>query len=156
VMIDVAERYLARIAVGQAVTARTPGFAGRTFNGRVDEIDSRIDPDSRTVKVRATLPNTDDLLRPGMSFAIELNIPGPAYPEVPELALQWAKGESFVWRIKQDTAEQVAVRSIKRLHDTILVDGDLQAGDVVVVEGVQRLRPGRQVRFLAPKQGPTS
>lgn len=150
VEIDVAERYLARMVPGQEVEARTPGYPGRSFAGRIEKIDSRIDPVSRTVHIRATLPNTQDLLRPGMSFAVELNLAGKVYPQVPELALQWGKGHSFVWRISDNKAERVTVRSVKRLNDTILVDGDLKTGDLVVVEGVQRLRPGRTVQFAGP------
>jgi RND family efflux transporter MFP subunit len=133
------------------VIARAPTFPNRSFNGVVDRIDSRIDPTSRAVKVRAKLPNEEDLLRPGMSFAVELSIKGEPYPTVPELALQWAKGESYVWTVKEGLAKRVTVRTVRRLNSTILVDGDLHEGDSVVIEGVQRLRPGRAVRFATPE-----
>jgi multidrug efflux pump subunit AcrA (membrane-fusion protein) len=70
---------------------------------------------------------------------------------VPELALQWAKGESYVWTVKEGLAKRVTVRTVRRLNSTILVDGDLHEGDSVVIEGVQRLRPGRAVRFATPE-----
>ncbi len=150
VEVDVPELHLARIEVGQQIIARTPSYPATDFNGRIEAIDSRVDPTSRNVVFRARLPNKDDLLRPGMSFAVEVLIPGKPYPTVPELALQWGKGKSFVWRINGSKVERVAVRSIRRLNSFILVDGDLAAGDIVVVEGVQRLRPGRAVSFTAP------
>ena len=72
--------------------------------------------------VRAALPNPRDLLRPGMSFAVELTVPGEDYATVPELALQWGKGESFVWCVDADNkAKRVVVRSVKRLNRVILV-----------------------------------
>ena len=91
-----------------------------------------------------------------MSFVVDLVVPGKTYPSVPELALQWRKGESYVWRVRDNKAERVNVRSVKRLNDTILVDGDIAKGDVVVVEGVHRLRPGRLVRFAEPGAVPSS
>lgn len=151
VEIEVPEENLAHIAPGQTVTAKTPSFPNREFKGKLDRIDSRVMPASRTVMVRAVLPNEKDLLRPGMSFAVELTIPGKDYPTVPELALQWSKGKSYVWRVDGDTVTRVEVRSIKRLNRIILVEGDLKEGDLVVVEGVQRLRPGRKVTYTLPE-----
>lgn len=151
VEIAIPEEYLARVAIGQKLIARTPTFPDRAFEGVVERIDTRIDPVSRTVMVRAKLPNDHDLLRPGMSFAVELMIPGKSYPAVPELALQWANGESFVWTIKDGRAERVTVRTVRRQGNIILVNGDLQTGDPVVVEGVQRLRSGRPVRYAQPE-----
>ena len=154
VEIDVPEDHLSLVKPNQKVLARTPSFPERVFEGTVDKIDSRVDPASRTVKVRAAVPNPQDLLRPGMSFAVELMIPGKPYPSVPELALQWSKGQSFVWRVKDGKADKVQVRSVRRLNRVILVDGDLKEGDLVVVEGVQRLRPGRSVDFSLPDPPP--
>ena len=86
-----------------------------------------------------------------MSFAVELIIPGKSYPAVPELALQWAKGESFVWTVKDGRARRVNVRTVKRQNSIILVEGELRDGDPLVVEGVQRLRQGRAVRHAQPE-----
>lgn len=156
VEIQVPEQYVSRLREGQNVPARTPSFADRVFEGTVTQIDSRIDPTTRAVMVRAMLDNQDDLLRPGMSFAVKLALPGKRYPSVSELALQWRKGESFVWVVRDDKAERVVVRSVKRLNSTILVDGLISEGDLVVVEGVHRLRPGSAVSYTPPTSSQTS
>lgn len=153
---EVAEQFLAQLAIGQKVSAKTPGFPNQEFEGVIRDIDSRIDPVSRTVIVRANIPNEQDLLRPGLSFVIDLIIKGKIYPSVHELALQWRKGESYVWRISDNRAEKVLVRSVKRLNDTVLIDGAVSKGDLVVVEGVHRLRPGRPVKFPLPGPAPGS
>lgn len=157
VEIQVPEQYLSAVERGQTVTATTPSFPDRSFEGMVDRIDSRVDPVSRTVMVRASLPNADDLLRPGMSFAVNLTIPGKTYPTVPELALQWGTGgKSFVWKVVNEKSERVEVRSVKRMNRVILVDGEVKPGELVVVEGVQRLRAGRKVSFVLPDPAPGS
>lgn len=142
---EVAERYLSRLSIGMALDARTPTFPDRRIDGSVDEIDSRVDPVSRTVLIRAAFPNTDDVLRPGMSFFVTLKLPGPTMPTVPELALQWRDGQSYVWKIEEGAAHRVDVIARRRLNDTVLVEGAVEPGDLVVVEGVQRLRNGRMV-----------
>ncbi|MHA1165259.1 MAG: efflux RND transporter periplasmic adaptor subunit, partial [Alphaproteobacteria bacterium] len=95
---EIAEQFLSQLAIGQKIAAQTPSFQGREFEGVIQVIDSRIDPTSRTVIVRANIPNKEDLLRPGLSFVVDLTIPGKMYPTVHELALQWRKGVSYVWR----------------------------------------------------------
>ena len=142
---EIAERYLSRLTLGMALDARTPTFPDRRIDGTVDEIDSRVDPVSRTVLIRAAFPNAEDILRPGMSFFVTLKLPGPVMPTVPELALQWQDGASFVWKIDEGLAKRVDVIARRRLNDTVLVEGDITPGDLVVVEGVQRLRDGRPV-----------
>ncbi|MGI9385843.1 MAG: efflux RND transporter periplasmic adaptor subunit, partial [Methyloligellaceae bacterium] len=143
------ELYLSRISRGHKILARTATFGEKQFTGEIDQIDTRVEPTSRSVKVRAVLPNDDDLLRPGMSFAVEVKLSGRTYPAIPELALLWGKGASYVWRIQNGTAEKVPVRIVKRLNSTILIDGAISEGDMVVIEGIQRLRPGRAVRILS-------
>ncbi|MGF1500852.1 MAG: efflux RND transporter periplasmic adaptor subunit [Paracoccaceae bacterium] len=142
---DLPEAVLARVREGLAVEARTPAFADRVFEGEVAALDSRVDPASRTARVRVAIRNDEDLLRPGASFTIALRLPGGAYPTVPELAIQFARGGLHVWRVSADAAERVPVRMIRRRAGDVLVDGDLALGDAVVVEGTQRLSPGRAV-----------
>ena len=154
VEVEVAERFLSRLALGMPVTARTPTFPDAPVGGDVVKIDSRVDPVSRTVLVRAEFDNPNDSLRPGMSFFVNMMLPGATYPSVPELALQWRDGKSYVWKIVDGTAKRIPVTAKRRLNDQVLVEGDVQAGDLVVVEGVQRLRNGRTVSLVGEGEGP--
>ena len=146
---ELAERYLSRLSIGMMLTARTTTFPNRRVEGRVEKIDSRVDPLSRTVLVRAAFPNEEDILRPGMSFFVALTLPGPLLAAVPELALQWEAGQSYVWRIAGDTAQRVDVMAVRRLDNRVLVEGGVRPGEMVVVEGVQRLRPDNPVTISA-------
>ena len=150
VELEVPEQHLPRVNLEQTISARSPSFNNRVFEGVVSEIDSRIDPVTRAMMVRATLNNTEDLLRPGMSFAVELSLPGKTYPTVPELAVQWRSGESYVWVVRDKKAQKIVVRSVKRLSSLILLDGPIEEGDLVVVEGVHRLREGSDVSYSPP------
>ncbi|MEZ5668714.1 MAG: efflux RND transporter periplasmic adaptor subunit [Alphaproteobacteria bacterium] len=142
---EVPERFAAQVALGQDVRAETTAMPGTVFAGRITAIDSRLDPESRTLPVQATLPNPDDRLRAGMSFAVTMAFAEAQYPGVPEMAVQWSRDGPYVWRVADGTVEQVPVSLVERTAGTILVDGALVAGDRVVVEGTQRLRPGRPV-----------
>jgi len=109
-------------------------------DGQIVELSSRIDPVSRTFVARATVDNTDDSLRPGMSFRVSANVDGRTYPVITETALQWGADGAYVWLIVDGVAERHAVRIIQRQQGRVLVDGDFSAGDLVVVEGIQRMR----------------
>lgn len=143
------ESAAAKVGLGQTITATTPSRPGESFEGEVSAIGSRIEVDSRTLVVQAQLDNQEDTLRPGMSFLVTLRFPGDEKTAVPALSLQWDRDGSFVWRIVEGKAERVTVAVIERNADTVLVEGDLGVGDQVVVEGVQRLRPGADVATAA-------
>ncbi len=153
VEVEVAERYLSRLVLGMAVTARTTSFPDTPVDGKIVKIDSRVDPVSRTVLVRAEFDNPNDSLRPGMSFFVNLNLSGETFPSVPELALQWRDGKSYIWKIVDGAAQRTAVTAKRRLNDQVLVEGAVRAGDLVVVEGVQRLRDGRAVTLVGDGGG---
>src|SRR5690606_39538581 len=107
---------------------------------------------TRTLTVRATVPNKQDLLRPGKSFRIQLALPGDAAIGVPEIAVQWTRDGAHVWIIRNEQSVRVPVQVVRRMEGTVLVRGALQAGEAVGVEGVQRLSPGRAVRLIRQKQ----
>lgn len=138
----VPERFVAKISEGQDVDAAAIALPGRTFPGKVSEIASRVDKDSRTLQVRARVDNSQDTLRPGMSFRVNLRFPGEDYVAVDPLAIQWSSNGPFVWRAANEKAERVAVEIIQRNSDYVLVTGDLNVGEEVVTEGLQSLRPG--------------
>lgn len=145
VTFEVPERFAAQVSLGQPVAATTPARPGQVFEGRISALDSRLDPVTRTLRVQATIPNADDQLRAGLSFAVELTFASTLHPSVPEMAVQWSRDGAFVWRVTDGIAEQVPVSLVERSAGRVLVDGPLAEGDRVVVEGTQRMRPGRQV-----------
>lgn len=150
---QVPERFSGAITIGSPVTATASAFPGKTFQGDVSAIDNRIDPDSRTLRVRARIPNENDLLRAGMSFFVEMRFPGDKYPAVNPLAVQWDSSGAYVWKVVDNKAERVSVAIVQRNSDTVLVNGKIDAGDAVVTQGVQVLRPGSEVRFADSEDG---
>lgn len=152
----VPEQFLTRLKVEQPVSMQNISLAERVFTGKIQYIDSRVDELLRTVKVRAAVPNTDDLLRPGMSLDLKLTLQGEPALIVPELAVQWSREGSHVWAVRNGTSVKVPARVVQRREGRVLVTGQLRPGEPVVVEGVQRLRPGRAVKILqaAPQTNP--
>jgi RND family efflux transporter MFP subunit len=149
VSFEVPERVAGRVKVGDAVTTSTPAIPGQTFDGKLIAIDNRLDTTSRTLRVKAEVPNDDNVLKPGMSVAAVLSFPAEGRPVVPSLAVQWDRQGSFVWKIDGDTARRTPITVVQRKSGAVTVTGPLAAGDAVVVEGLQRVRDGAKVARTA-------
>lgn len=142
------EKFAPIISVGQPLVAHAVSLPGETFEGKVQATGSRIDRASRTIQVRALIENPDDRLRPGMSFRVEMRFPGQSWPAVDPLAIQWSSAGAHVWRASDGKAEQVPVTIIQRNSDSVLVDGAVKEGDLIITEGLQSLRPGAAIRVI--------
>lgn len=141
------ERFVGQVKVGAPVSARPLALAGAALEGEVVTLDSRVSPDTRTLRVRASFDNADDVLRAGMSFSITMRFPGDTLAAVDPLAVQWSAAGAYVWVAVNGEATQVPVRIVQRNNDAVLVDAALAPGTMVVTQGVQRLRPGLPFRF---------
>lgn len=148
---DVAELFLGRLKPDLEVEATNSGFRNRIFKGTIASIDSRIDEATRSVRIRAEFPNPNDVLRAGMSFVVTVRLEGETHPSIDELALRWEREGAYVWRIAENKADKVRIEVIKRLKGRVLVAGDLKEGELIAVEGTQRLRPGREVAYEKPR-----
>jgi membrane fusion protein (multidrug efflux system) len=140
------ETFLSAVRPGLAITARSVAFPDSDFTGKVTSIDSRVDPATRSVTVRAELPNPEGLLKPGMFLTVRLSRGEIDALLVPEHALVPEAGDVFVFVVADGTAEKRRVRiGERRVGDVQIVDG-LAAGERVVTEGTQKLRDGATVR----------
>jgi membrane fusion protein (multidrug efflux system) len=144
----VSETLYGSVALGQSVTATAAAYPDRRFEGSVTSIDSRIDQAGRSFKVRASLPNEDLALPAGMYMHVTLELDSRTAVLVPETAIVPEGGKSFVYVVRDGVAEQREVRVGARQPGTVEVGG-VEAGDIVVVSGTQRLRNGAPVTIVA-------
>ena len=153
------EQVFGRIQVGDVVQAAPFAGADRSFDAEVINVDSRIDPAARTFTVRAALDNASDLLRPGMSFRVGFELLSDRWPVVPEAAISWGSDGAYVWIVREGRANREAITLIQRSQGRVLVSGAFGEDDIVVAEGVQRMREGVEVNLIEMRQagsGPTA
>ncbi|RUO73745.1 efflux RND transporter periplasmic adaptor subunit [Idiomarina seosinensis] len=140
---SVPERYFASLALNQEVITRNRAYPGQQFIGRITSIDSRIDPVTRSVRVRAELPNENDLLRPGMLLQITLLRSIDETLLLPEKALMPIQSRQYVFKLTPDgRAQQVEVQIGRRKPGIVEITNGVEPGDEVIVEGLVRLRDG--------------
>jgi len=143
---EVPEALVGQLSAGKMdqieVLASTPSVPGQEFKARVVALDSRLNAEKRSLRVRANISNPDDLLRPGMSFAVQMAVKGQMLASVPEIALQWDREGSYVWMIREGKADRENVRVADRRQGRVFLDGNIKEGESVVVEGGLRLAEG--------------
>jgi len=142
---DVPEQYATRIKPGDAVAVRPWSTPEQEVRGTIASTDSRINATTRSLRVKARIPNPNDTIRPGTSFEVRLAFTGRSYPSVREVAVLWSRDGAYLWRVAGGRAKKVHVAVVRRDGGRVLVDGPLSAGDLIVVEGVQGLRDGQPV-----------
>jgi membrane fusion protein (multidrug efflux system) len=152
--------FLAQLEPGLKIEARARPYGERVFDGVVRGVDSRIDPVTRSVQVRALLPNPARVLRPGLLMRVELLIDPRDAVVVPEAALLHQGQDHFVLRlVDADGAPTVERRQVEigaRKPGVVEIRSGLSAGDQVVTEGQEKARPGQPVRVLALDDGSLS
>jgi len=133
---NVFEKDLPRVRVGQPVKLTVTSFPGSTFSGRVIFINSVVDPDSRTVKVRTEVPNPDGRLKPDMFANVEIVTDvNSAAISVPQSAVLDDGGKSIVFVAEGKGYKQRQVQLGIRNGDRVEIIDGLKAGDQVVVKG---------------------
>lgn len=152
---SVPEVFLAAVKEGLEITARTSAYPDSEFKGKVSSIDSRLDPVSRAVTVRARIDNKDSRLKPGMFMTVKLiNADAPALM-LPEEALVPEANTKFVFVVREGKIARVEVQTGRRRPGEVEITGGLEEGDVVVTEGTQKVRDGQAVRVTQASSGPT-
>lgn len=141
----VAERVSGSLKLGQEVRATTPALPGLVTRGTITALDTRIDAASRTLRAEATLPNAENRLISGMTFSVEVRLPGEKLPMIPGIAIQWDRSGAFVWVLADNKVRRVGVTIRQRDNDKVAVEAALKDGDQVVIEGTQGLRDGAPV-----------
>jgi membrane fusion protein (multidrug efflux system) len=126
--------------------------------GKVDVLDNKVDPTTGTINIRLKFPNSDRLLVPGQYVNVILRSENPERRIViPQAAIQENQVGPFVLVVNgEGRVESRPVRTGQRVDDGIVILEGLTEGDTLIVEGIQKVRPGAEVQTAArdPAQKP--
>lgn len=144
------------ISVGAPVLFSVNGYPGRTFEGKVTRINPTADPQTRQVRIYATVPNSSGRLVGGLFANGSVATESRVGLMVPEKAVDQSGVSRFVMRLKGGRVEKVEV--VLGLHDlsteSFEVTSGLAVGDTVLLAQAQGISVGTQVRVSAPKDVP--
>jgi membrane fusion protein (multidrug efflux system) len=150
------ETVFAQVARGQPLIARAAAFPDRRFEGTISEVDSRIDPVSRSFLTRAIIPNPDRALPAGMFLSLTLVLDEAGRIVVPEEAIVFQAAQTYVFVAEDGIARRRAVTTGQRRDGVIAVTSGLAAGEAVVVRGLGRVRDGVPLDILERERDATA
>jgi membrane fusion protein (multidrug efflux system) len=118
------------------------------LRGRVTTLDRTVDPKTGTIVVEALFPNPDKLLKPGQFGRVRAVVEErPDAVLVPQQAVQEVQGAKSVLVVgAEDKVQLRTVTLAERVGDLVIVARGLEPGERVIVEGLQKVRPGMQVK----------
>jgi membrane fusion protein (multidrug efflux system) len=143
----VPESAIGSMTTGSRIVAKSVSFPGRNFEGVVRTVGSRVDPVTRAITVRAHVENADRSLRPGMLLTVEVVTAERMALVVPEGAVFQVQNRAYVYRADGDVAHQQQIDVGGRRFGVVEVLGGLADGDLIVIEGIIKLREGARMRY---------
>src|SRR5580765_6732799 len=152
------ERYAKALRPGIDVELRTPAFPGEVFVGKLSVVDPVVDPETRTLRLVARIPNQGVRLRPGMSADVSVTLAERSQAlVVPDEAVFAQGNQNFVYLVKADsTVALTAVELGTRDSMQVEIVRGIEAGARVIRTGHQKLFPGAKVMPMPPAGPPGS
>ncbi len=147
---NVPERFLRFLHPGQQVTLKVDALPGDSFEGEIYAISPRADASGRSIAIRASIPNSNHRLKPGLFARVEIVTRHTDKAlVVPEEAIIAQGDDLAVYRIVNNQAVLTKVKvGLRRYGRAEIVDG-LSANDVVIVGGAMKVRDGVPVRAIS-------
>ncbi len=148
-LVNVPERFFPMIKTGMEVKISADVYPGEEFTGSVTRVYPAIDPASRSFRVELTVPNRDELLRPGMFARARIALDQVDALVVPALAVLKLQGsdERYVFLEENGRAKRVVVEIGQRFDDMVeIISDDVSAGDRLIIAGQARLLDGVSVQ----------
>ena len=150
----VTEKDINHLSLGSEATVTTPAVPGRTYAARIESLGTKADPDTGNFSVKLAIANTEGLLRPGMTARVHLQ--GLTYQDailIPDSALVDRNRRRVAYKVVDGKAVQVepvvALTTIDRVH----VLSGLQAGDQLIVGGMDNIADGTPVQVVPVDTG---
>jgi multidrug efflux system membrane fusion protein len=151
----VTEKDSGSLQVGQIVRINVDAYPGRTFEGKITTIEPQISADTRNIRVQATIPNPDNILKPGMFATTTVVLPDkPPVITVPETAVDYTLYGDAVFVINEKkgddgktslTADRTYVQTGDRINGRAVILKGLKDGDRVVALGQIKMQSGAAV-----------
>lgn len=142
------ELFLAVVSEDMEIASRSLVYPDRTFRGVVESIDTRLDPVSRSVTVRAVLPNAEGLLKPGMFLTVDLKRDLGEVVIAPEEAIVPEGDRQYLFVVEGGVAKRREVVLGRRMPGAVVIVEGASAGELVISEGTQKVRDGVPVEVI--------
>ncbi|MDR2149626.1 MAG: efflux RND transporter periplasmic adaptor subunit [Spirochaetaceae bacterium] len=149
IKVNVAERFISKLAVGLNCAISLDAYPGESFSGVVSELSPTIDPASRTMEVKITIDNTSNRLKSGMFAKVKIitEVKNDII-KIPASALIERFGEKYVFVVERDTVKRRTIKQGILIDNIVEIQEGLRAGEDVVIRGQSLLEDGSKVNIV--------
>ena len=147
--IKVPENYVGILKPGLKAELINSAF-NKTFKGKVESISSRIDPSTRSILARIIVDNSNFEIIPGQLMTVKVIYDEINQIGVPESAVTIQGDTAFVYIVNSDTAEKRNIEMGKRNFGKVSIISGINEGDVVISEGISKVRNKSKVKIINP------
>ena len=147
--IKVPENYVGVLKPGLKAEIINSAF-NETFKGKVESISSRIDPSTRSILARIVVNNPEFKIIPGQLMTVKVIYDETKQIGVPESAVTIQGNTAFVYVVDADIAEKKNIKIGKRNFGKVSIISGIDEGDIVVSEGVSKVRNKAKIKIVNP------
>ncbi len=147
--IKVPENYVSILKPGLKAEIKNSAF-NKSFKGVVESISSRIDPSTRSILARIIVDNSNFEIIPGQLMTVKVIYDETNQIGVPESAVTIQGNTAFVYVVNTDTAEKKNIKMGKRNFGKVSIVSGINEGDMVISEGVSKVRNNAKVKIINP------
>ena len=145
--IKVPENYVGVLKSGLKAEIKSSAF-NKVFKGKVDSVSSRIDPSTRSILARIIVDNSSFEIIPGQLMTVKIIYDEINQIGVPESAVTIQGNTAFVYIVNVDTAEKKNIKMGKRNFGKVSIVSGINEGDIVISEGVSKVRNKAKVKII--------
>jgi len=143
-------RYLSDIKIDQTIFAKSEAYPNSSFKGRIVAIAPQLEAQSRMVKVRAHIDNSERKLKTNMMVTAQINLSEKKVVIVPNTAVLMLGDHNYIYRLKADQnetykVEKVTVKSGQVGDKFTEIQSGIDENDIVISQGVMRVKPKNTV-----------
>ena len=146
--IKIPESYVGILKPGLKAEITSSTFLEKIYKGRITSISSRIDPSTRSILARISVNNKNFEIIPGQLMTVKIIYDEINQIGVPESAVTIQGNTSFVYIVKNETAEKRNIKTGNRNFGKISVESGIEEGDMVISEGVSKVRNKSKVKII--------
>ena len=148
--IKVPENYVGVLKTGLKAEVTSSAYK-KIFNGKIETISSRIDPSTRSILSRIVVDNSDFKIIPGQLMTVKIIYDEIDQIGVPESAVTIQGNTAFVYTVDNDVVQKRNIEIGKRNFGKVSVLSGLNEGEIVIAEGVSKVRDKAKVKIITPK-----
>ena len=148
--IKVPENYVSVLKKGLKVEISNSAFS-KTFNGKIESVSSRVDPSTRSILARVVVDNSKFEIIPGQLMTVKVIYDEIEQLGVPESSITTQGNTAFVYVVKDEKVEKKDIKIGKRNFGKVSILSGVAEGDLVISEGISKVRDKGKVKIINPK-----